>query len=45
VIPDSVTKIEVYAFDGCSCLKTVSIPEGLEYPSNAFPSGVTITKY
>lgn len=43
-IPDSVTAIEAAAFEGCSGLTCVSVPEGAEIDEDAFDKGVSITR-
>ena len=42
-ITKNVAEIGVKVFDECPQLKTVSIPEGLVYPLNAFPENTNIT--
>ncbi len=36
VIPDSIKRIEFYAFGECKNLRTIVIPNGVEYVDNAF---------
>ena len=44
-IPDSVNKVENYAFAGCKSLKTVSYPSGLDVSNASIPTVTTQAEY